>query len=114
MEETLQQLLEVEGVLGVVLVSQDGLPIAAINMDETEAETVGALTSAMIGGVRSTTDRLAFGDLEVTQLRTGIGCLRVHSAGELLLLILHEHEVDQHTLDSTVPHVVEHCREFAA
>lgn len=114
MDKALFRLLEVDGVLGVLLLSQDGLPVASANIEGEEAETTGALVSAMIATMRSTTHRLSVGDLAAARLTTEEGCLNIQILPELLLMIAHEHQIDQTTLDELLPAVTDQCRALVA
>jgi predicted regulator of Ras-like GTPase activity (Roadblock/LC7/MglB family) len=113
MDTTLMRLLEVDGVLGALLLSQDGLPVATANLDNEEAETVGALATAMLASLRQTTDRLAVGDLQGARLTLDGGCIDIRAIQDLLLLLFHEADADQATLAALLPEVAEECREFA-
>jgi hypothetical protein len=112
MEETLFRLLEVDGVLGVLLLSHDGLLVASSNMEADEAEMVGALATAMIASMRATTERLAIGTLRQAELETELGRVRITILPELLLLLLLDHEVDRLTLEATMPEITNACLEL--
>lgn len=114
MDEMLLHLLEVDGVLAALLLSEDGLPVASANFDNDEAETMGALTTAMLASMRATTDRLAVGDLSGASLTTDIGIIDVHTIHDLLLLIFREIDTDQITLAALLADVKEECLAFAA
>jgi predicted regulator of Ras-like GTPase activity (Roadblock/LC7/MglB family) len=113
METALMRLLEVDGVLGALLLSQDGLPVASANLDNEEAETVGALATAMLASLRSTTDRLAAGDLQAARLTLEGCCIDIRIVQDLLLLLFHTADVDEATLTAVLPAVTEECLEFA-
>jgi predicted regulator of Ras-like GTPase activity (Roadblock/LC7/MglB family) len=109
----LSRLLEVDGVLAALLLSQDGLPVATANLDEDEAEMIGALMTATVASMRATTDRLASGDLLAARLATGHGLIDIYIVQELFLLILSESEVDRPTLDIVLADVTADCLELA-
>jgi predicted regulator of Ras-like GTPase activity (Roadblock/LC7/MglB family) len=113
METTLMRLLEVDGVLGALLLSHDGLPVASANLAEDEAETVGALATAMLANLRATTDRLAVGDLTGTRLTMDGGCIDIRLIQDLLLMVFHTRDVDETTLATVMPEVTDACLELA-
>lgn len=113
MDTALMRLLEVDGVLGALLLSDDGLPIASANLEEDEAETVGALVTAMLANLRATTDRLAVGDLQSTRLTLDGGCIDVQHIQDLLLLLFHTPDADEATLAEILPAVRDECQAFA-
>jgi predicted regulator of Ras-like GTPase activity (Roadblock/LC7/MglB family) len=92
-DETLMRLLEVEGVLGALLLSDNGLSVASANLEYGEAETVGALATAMLASLYSMTKRLVAGDLYSVQLTLGAGVIDVQVIEDLLLLVFREAEV---------------------
>lgn len=108
------RLLEVEGVLGVLLLSDDGLPVASANLEFGEAETVGALATAMLASLYSMTRRLSAGDLVSVQLTLGEGLIEVQVVESLLLLVFREPEIDQPMLGTILPDVIAECRELVA
>ena len=112
-EEMLHRLLEVDGVLAASLLSHDGLPVASANLDDDEADTVGALLTAMVASMRATTDRLGVGDLLSTRLTTDSGLIEVFIMQELLLLLITEPNVDRVTLETLLSDVTAHFLEFA-
>jgi predicted regulator of Ras-like GTPase activity (Roadblock/LC7/MglB family) len=112
-EAILQHLLEVDGVLGALLLSNDGLPVASVNLDEDEAETVSALVTAMVAGMRTTSDRLGVGDVQEARLTTEIGVIEIHNVQNLLLLVFSETSVDHATLGHVLSDVKADCVAFA-
>ncbi len=113
MDDMLMRLLEVDGVLAALLLSQDGLPVASANLDDDEAEMIGALATAMVASMRATTDRLASGDLLAARLATDTGLIDIYVVQELLLLLLSEPEVDRQTLDGVLAEVTAQFLELA-
>ena len=113
MEVTLLRLLEVEGVLGVLLLSMDGLPVAAANLDDDDAETVSALATAMLTTVRGTTDRLAIGDLTGASVTTQDGRIEFFLVGDMILVVFEDSDLDRPTLEACIPNVIEECLAFA-
>lgn len=113
MNSILAKLLEVDGVTGAVLLSQDGLPILTANLESDEAETIGALATALLAHLRSATTRLAGGDLHGVRLACTDGAIDVRSLDELILLVVQDASFDQPTFDHVLPQVTAECLEFA-
>jgi predicted regulator of Ras-like GTPase activity (Roadblock/LC7/MglB family) len=112
-EETLMHLLEVDGVLGALLLSEDGLPVASANLETDESETVGALATAMLAGLRGNTDRLGVGEIDALSIATSEGQIDLHVIRNLVLLLFREERVDEPTLATVLDEVTEECVAFA-
>ena len=113
MEDMLYRILEVDGVLAGLLLSQDGLSVASANLDEDEADLIGALATAMVASMRATTDRLAVGNLRAARLATDVGLLDIYLVHDLILLLLCEAEVDRPTLETLLEEATAEWMELA-
>jgi predicted regulator of Ras-like GTPase activity (Roadblock/LC7/MglB family) len=113
MTSLLDPLLEVNGVVGALLLSQDGLPVASANLDFDEAETVGALATALVAHMRGAAVRLAGGELQGVRLACDDGTIDLRTLQDLMLVVFEEPEVDTATLGVVLPEVQARCLEFA-
>lgn len=113
MQSLLNPLLEVDGVVGALLLSQDGLPVASANLDLDDAETIGALATALLVHLRSATLRLAGGDLQGVRLDCDDGAIDIRSIKDLLLLVFQDPVVDVVTLETVLPEINARCLEYA-
>ena len=95
MRKILARLTKVRGVRGTLLLSPDGLVIAADLREEISAETVGALTSEVLLNLRNAGERLKLGRTRRFTFTGADGSCAAIPIGETLLVVLVEPEANQ-------------------
>jgi predicted regulator of Ras-like GTPase activity (Roadblock/LC7/MglB family) len=86
----LNDLLRYEEVLGLLVVSVEGLAMGSAGLDESDAEFVSVLGAQLVGVAERTTRRLGAGSALSISIHAYDGLLTVRNGGSFALLVLSE------------------------
>src|SRR5271165_6822900 len=86
METLLRRLVEIEGVLGVLLVGKDGLLIASL-MDAARAEMHAALVAPAFDALAGYTRQVGAGSTRLVMLQTPSAAIVIAEAGDMLVVV---------------------------
>ncbi len=84
------ELVKIDGVVGGLLVSKDGLVVQSLMIDEEDADVLGAMAANTFDNIARTTERLGIGRLDDSIIGAKEGTLLVREAGELVLVVICE------------------------
>lgn len=90
MEQMLGDLLRYEEVLGAVVFSGEGLPLASAGVASADAELVGALGASMLGAVDRTSRRIGAGPVESMAMKVPEGMVHLWCGDELAVALFTE------------------------
>ncbi|MFJ4682447.1 roadblock/LC7 domain-containing protein [Streptomyces sp. NPDC091377] len=79
---------QVAGVIGAALVSVDGMPVAAFNMEEAALEGLAALAAAFLGVAQRVAIEVSRGTFCETVIRCEAGYVAFYAAGRSHLLVV--------------------------
>lgn len=94
MREAIKDLKSRVGVRGALVMTNDGVVVAADLCDGLKPESVAALTSALIGGTSAASKNLNLGAIQRVTLTAGFGRLVILPFDELNLLVVTEPNLD--------------------
>lgn len=86
----LNDLLHYEEVLGLLVVSVEGLAMGSAGLDDSDAEFVSVLGAQLVGVAERTTRRLGAGSALSISIHAYDGLLTVRNGGAFALLVLSE------------------------
>ncbi|MFB6203110.1 MAG: roadblock/LC7 domain-containing protein [Candidatus Nanohaloarchaea archaeon] len=86
LEESLDELDDVQGVKGAAVVRRDGLLIASNLKQEIDDDQVGAMTASTVGSGETASGALNMGDVEQVTVESEEGKLVSTGAGEQAIL----------------------------
>ncbi|MCE7741976.1 MAG: roadblock/LC7 domain-containing protein [Candidatus Heimdallarchaeota archaeon] len=90
-EETLKSLESHPGVRGVIITSNDGLPISSTsNLSMEMRENVSALVASLVGRAKAVVTELNEGELNFFTLDTSQGEILVAPENDYVLIVLRE------------------------
>ncbi len=87
MEQELTQLLRYEEVLGAIVFSGEGLPLASAGVPHTDAEMVGALSASLLGAVDRTSRRIGVGPVETVTMSAADGMVHLWCGDDVAVAI---------------------------
>lgn len=87
MEQELTDLLRHEEVLGAVVFSGEGLPLASAGVPHSDAELVGALGASLLGAVDRTSRRIGVGAVEAVTMCASEGMVHLWCGGDVAVAI---------------------------
>jgi predicted regulator of Ras-like GTPase activity (Roadblock/LC7/MglB family) len=99
----LDALVRYEEILGVLVVSVEGLVMGSAGLDEEDAEFVSVLGASLVGVAERTTRRLGAGSALALSIHASDGLLTLRNGGAFALLILSEHCETARVLEVTEP-----------
>ncbi|MEA2071052.1 MAG: roadblock/LC7 domain-containing protein [Asgard group archaeon] len=86
---TLKKLSAFDGVRGVIITNNEGLPISS-DIDTIKTESVAALVSSLVGKATQTVDQLEEGELNFFTIDTTKGEILVAPENDYILIVLKE------------------------
>jgi predicted regulator of Ras-like GTPase activity (Roadblock/LC7/MglB family) len=89
-EQMLSDLLRYEEVLGAVVFSGEGLPLASAGVADADAELVGALGASMLGAVDRTSRRIGVGPVESVAMAASEGMIHLWCGDDLAVALFTE------------------------
>ncbi len=90
MDQTLTQLLRHEEVLGAVVFSGEGLPLASAGVAHADAELVGALGASMLGAVDRTSRQIGVGPVDSVSMMAAEGMVHLWCGDGLAVVLFTE------------------------
>jgi predicted regulator of Ras-like GTPase activity (Roadblock/LC7/MglB family) len=87
MEQELVDLLRNEEVLGAIVFSGEGLPLASAGVPRTDAELVGALGASLLGAVDRTSRRIGAGPVETLSFGAAEGMVHLWCGDDVAVAI---------------------------
>lgn len=94
MRKIVEDLIRIDGVIGSLLVSKDGLVVASTLLEDEDAEMLGAMSAAMYGTIAKATERIGVGNLSNTIIEAEEGAIQLIEAEELILVVITEKRVN--------------------
>ncbi|MEI6043817.1 MAG: roadblock/LC7 domain-containing protein [Chloroflexota bacterium] len=88
------ELVKIDGVIGGLLVSKDGLVVQSLMIEEEDADVLGAMAANTFDNIARTTERLGIGRLNDSIIGAKEGTLLVREAGELVLVVICQQPVN--------------------
>ncbi|NHJ86207.1 MAG: roadblock/LC7 domain-containing protein [Asgard group archaeon] len=86
-QATLKKLSGFEGVRGVIITNNEGLPISS-DIDSEKTESVAALVSALVGKATQAVEQLEEGELNFFTIDTTNGEILVAPENDYILIVL--------------------------
>lgn len=87
------ELVKIDGVIGGLLVSRDGLVVQSLMIEEEDADALAAMAANTFDNIARTTERLGIGLLNDSIIGAKNGTLLVREAGDLVLVVICEEGV---------------------
>ncbi|MBN1330494.1 MAG: roadblock/LC7 domain-containing protein [Candidatus Heimdallarchaeota archaeon] len=86
-QATLKKLSGFEGVRGVIITNNEGLPLSS-DIDPDKTESVAALVSSLVGKATQTVEQLEEGELNFFTIDTTNGEILVAPENDYILIVL--------------------------
>jgi hypothetical protein len=94
MQQIVQDLIQLEGVVGIMIVSRDGFVVSSALLEDEDAEVLGAMSAVVFSKLGKATEHNG----EVPHVDTIIdsqgGSILVLELGELALIVIARHTAD--------------------
>lgn len=107
MQQIVEDLLQIEGVLGGLLVGKDGLVIVSTLQDTDDAEALGALAAAVYGEIDKSAKRIGVGTLVDAIINAQYGSILLLEAKDLLLVAVTMRDAEPGTVKAAMQHAAE-------
>lgn len=91
MEEILEELNQVSGVLGSIIVGKDGLVITSNVHSDIDADFYGAMVAGVYTAAEGSIEKLFQGELDMVMVEGGQKKLFLTNVGAVLVVVTEEH-----------------------